>query len=70
MTEYGGELAPLAPSPGREAAAATDVTDEVVNAAGQVLTPAEERESSSLLDGSFSLLGEKMMLTKYKHSKI
>lgn len=55
-----GELAPAAPSPGKEVAAATtDVTDEVVNAAGQVLTPTEERESSSLMDGSFSLLGEK-----------
>lgn len=57
-----GELAPAAPSPGKEVAVATtDVTDEVVNAAGQVLTPTEERESSSLMDGSFSLLGEKIV---------
>lgn len=56
---YGGELAPAAPSPGKEVVGATtDVTDEVANAAGQVLTPTEECESSSLMDGSFSLLGE------------
>lgn len=59
MTAYGGELAPAAPSPGKEdVGATTDVTDEVAKAAGQVLTPTEERESSSLMDGSFSLLGE------------
>lgn len=53
---YGGELAPAAPSPGKEVVGATtDVTDEVASAAGQVLTPTEERESSSLIDGSFSL---------------
>ncbi len=59
MTTYGGELAPAAPLPGKEVVGATtDVTDEVVNATGQVFTPIEERESSSLMDGSFSLLGE------------
>lgn len=68
---YGGELAPAAPSPGKEVVGATtDVTDEVANAAGQVLTPTEERESSSLMDGSFSLLGKKKkkkeLLTKTK----
>lgn len=70
MTAYVGELAPAAPSPGKVVVGATtDVTDEVANAAGQVLTPAEERESSSLMDGSFSLLGGKNYVNKTKTRK-
>lgn len=62
---YGGELAPAAPSPGKEVVGATtEVTDEVANAPGQVLTPTEERESSSLMDGSFSLLVNKTKTQK------
>lgn len=53
MTAYGGELAPAAPSPG-VAAAGTGIADEVTSAAGQ------ERESSSLTEGCFSLVGEKL----------
>lgn len=62
MTAYGGELAPAGPQPDKGfAAVATDVTDEVIIGAGQLLTPAEEeRESSSFTEGSFSLLGENM----------
>lgn len=65
MTTYGGELAPAAPLPGKEVVGATtDVTDEVANTAGQVFTPTEERESSSLMDGSFSLLREEKTVNK------